>query len=241
VRIRELERQLFHAERLSTVGRLAAGIAHEINNPLEGMTNYLRLAEESIERGDGAAARARLDGVRQGLDRAAGIVRRVLSHAEPADALHEDLDVAEVLTSALEFVRSRAEFAAIRFEAEPAAGPAVVRGNAAMLSQVFLNLLLNACEAQPEGGEVKVACRRRGAWIECEVADRGPGVPATRRSRIFEPFETTKRSTGLGLSVCHAIVRRHAGELSVHEREGGGAQFRVRLRAADGGEGRDGG
>jgi signal transduction histidine kinase len=232
-RVRDLERQLFHAERLGTVGRLAAGMAHEINNPLEGMSNYLRLAENALERGELDAAASRLGGVRQGLERAAGIVRRVLDHANPGAALHELVDVADVARRSLEFVRSREEFAEIRFACEFASGDAAhVRGSAVMLGQVFLNLVLNACEAQPRGGEVVVSCRTNGRWLESEVADRGPGVPADRRSRIFEPFETSKLSAGLGLSICHSIVEQHQGELTLHERPGGGSVFRVRLKLA---------
>lgn len=230
-RVRELERQLFHAERLGTVGRLAAGMAHEINNPLEGITNYLRLAADAAERGEDERLRRHLDGVRQGLDRAAAIVRRVLDHADPSAALGDRVELRQVVTEAVEFVRSRKEFDAIRFEVDLPPENLTVRGSAVLLGQVFLNLVLNACEAQPGGGEVVVRARRAGGLVEAEVADRGPGVPAGRRSRIFEPFESTKRSAGLGLSICHSIVERHGGELTLHERDGGGALFRLRIAA----------
>ena len=230
-RVRELERQLFHAERLGTAGRLAAGMAHEINNPLEGLANYQRLAADALARDDAPAVQRHLEGVRQGIERAAAIVRRVLDHADPAASLHEVVDLNEVVVRSVDFVRSRSEFAAIDFVSELAPGPLRARGSSVMLGQVFLNLVLNACEAQPGGGEVRVTTRRTGDAVEVEVADRGPGVPEARRSRIFEPFETTKRSAGLGLSICHSIVEQHEGELSVHDRPGGGAVFRVRLGA----------
>jgi signal transduction histidine kinase len=231
-RVRELERQLFHAERLGTVGRLAAGIAHEINNPLEGMSNYLTLAREDLARGDAAAARRRLEGLREGLERAAGIVSRVLAHADPAAAPRSRLDLRAPLLQSLEFVRSRREFAGIEFVVDVAPDPVEVDGIAAMLGQVFLNLLLNACEAQPRGGEVRVAARLADGHAVVEIADRGPGVPREEAARIFEPFYSTKDSTGLGLSVCWSIVRRHEGEIAVEGRPGGGALFRLRLPAA---------
>src|ERR1700752_756555 len=103
-----------------------------------------------------------------------------------------------------------------------------------MLGQVFLNLLVNACEAQPRGGEVGVRTTRDGEEAVAEVADRGPGVRSSDRSRVFEPFYSTKQSTGLGLSICHAIVRRHAGVLTLEENQGGGATFKVRLPVAAG-------
>ena len=239
-RFRQLERQLFHAERLGTVGRLAAGIAHEINNPLEGISNYLRLAEDDLRRSDPEAAARRLSSVRQGLERAAGIVRQVLAHADPAATPREVVDLHAPLRQAVEFVRGRGEFASVAWSVELAAGPARVEGSPVMLGQVFLNLLVNACEAQPGGGEVSVQSRRRPgdsgrAAIVVEIADRGPGVPAGDQRRVFEPFYSTKQSTGLGLSVCHSIVHQHGGELTVEDRPGGGATFLVRLPEAPAG------
>jgi signal transduction histidine kinase len=102
-----------------------------------------------------------------------------------------------------------------------------------MLGQVAVNLVLNACEAQPRGGEVSLRSRREGAQALAEIADRGPGVPAADRQRIFEPFYSTKDSTGLGLSICHSIVRQHQGQLTVLPREGGGAIFRLALPALE--------
>jgi signal transduction histidine kinase len=232
-RVRELERQLYHAERLSTVGRLAAGMAHEINNPLEGMANYLGLARADLGRGDAAAAQRRLAGVYEGMQRVAAVVGQVLAYADPAVSPGSVADLDDVAAQTVEFVRARREFAGIRFSVERATGPLAVRAGATLLGQVVLNLLVNACEAQPDGGEVRVAARREGGEAVIEIADRGPGVPAADRERIFEPFYSTKRSTGLGLSICHAIVAQHGGTLGVEERPGGGALFRLRLPAAE--------
>ncbi len=231
-RVRDLERQLFHAERLTTAGRLAAGIAHEINNPLEGMSNYLSLARGALERGDLESARRRLDSVRQGLERAALVVRQVLAHADPAKAPHTPVDLNRVLADAAEFVRSRPEFAALRFESALAEAPLLVDGNPIMLGQVALNLMVNACEAQPGGGEVRVSSRAAEGSVLAEVADRGPGISAALRERIFEPFFSTKDSTGLGLSICHSIVQQHGGRLEAQPRPGGGTIFRLTLPAA---------
>jgi len=233
-RVRELERQLFHAERLTTVGRLAAGIAHEINNPLEGMANYLSLAKDDLGRGDLAATARRLEGVTQGLERAAGVVRQVLAHADPATAPKTPVDLGLVVTEAMDFMRSRSEFAGIVFGAQLADEPLVTLGSGIMLGQVVSNLVLNAAEAQPQGGEVKVSSQREGGRVVVEVADRGPGVAEADRERVFEPFFSTKDSTGLGLSVCHSIVREHGGELVILPRSGGGAVFRMSLPAHEG-------
>jgi signal transduction histidine kinase len=231
-RVRDLERQLFHAERLTTAGRLAAGIAHEINNPLEGMANYLSLARGALERGDVESARRRLEGVRQGLDRAALVVRQVLAHADPAKAPRIAVDLNRVLAESTEFVRSRPEFASVRFESVLAEAPLTVEGNPIMLGQVVLNLIVNACEAQPGGGEVRVSSRAAEGSVLAEVADRGPGIAAADRERIFEPFFSTKNSTGLGLSICHAIVRQHGGRLEARPRPDGGTVFQMTLPSA---------
>ena len=228
-RVHDLERQLFHAERLTSLGRLTAGLAHEINNPLEGMANYLRLARDSLERGDVEAARRRLDGIGQGLDRAALVVRQALSHADPARAPKGPVDLNAVLRETAEFVRSRPEFSAVAFEAHLSEVPLSVEGSPGMLGQVALNLMVNACEAQPEGGEVTVTSRREEERAVAEVADRGPGIAEEEKARIFEPFFSTKNSTGLGLSICHSIVSQHGGSLEVARREGGGSVFRVSL------------
>jgi len=231
VRVRELERQLFHAERLGTVGRLAAGMAHEINNPLEGMSNYLALAREELRSGDTVAAGRRLDGLEEGLRRTTSVVTQVLAHADPARAPMEPVDLGAVLRQTAEFVGSRPEFRGIRFLLEIQDGLPAVPGWPALLGQVFLNLALNACEAQPQGGEVRIGARSSGPRVVVEIADRGPGVPVSEAARIFEPFYTTKQSSGLGLSICYGIVTQHGGELSVLERPGGGALFRIDLPA----------
>jgi signal transduction histidine kinase len=226
-RVREVERQLFHTERLSTVGRLAAGMAHEINNPLEGMSNYLTLAGEALARGDLEAGRRHLDRVGEGLQRAAGVVHQVLQHADPATAPMTPLDINDVIRSAARFVGSRREFDKVQFKLDLASPAPVVTGSQATLGQVFLNLLLNACEAQAGGGEVAIRSYATEDGVQVEIADRGPGVRPEEASRIFEPFYSTKQSAGLGLSICHSIVRHHGGEIRVENRPEGGALFRL--------------
>ena len=228
-RVREVERQLFHTERLGTVGRLAAGMAHEINNPLEGMSNYLSLAVDALTRDDTSAAKRHLDRVGEGLERAAGVVRQVLAHADPAVSPMAPLDLNAVITLSVDFVRSQREFRRIVFHTSLASPSPIVKGSQVTLGQVFLNLLLNACEAQPSGGEVTISTHQAEETALIEIADRGPGVPAADTARIFEPFYSTKESTGLGLSVCHSIVRQHGGTMTVEGRAGGGALFKILL------------
>jgi len=231
-RVRTLEQQLHHAERLGTVGRLAAGIAHEINNPLEGMSNYLYLAREALAQGDVSTARERVEAAREGLEAAAGIVHRVLAHADPTAPAAAALDLQPVVERSLRWVQSRNEFDKIVFTSRCAGGTLIALGNEIQLGQVFLNLLLNACEMQPDGGEVLIEGRREGERIRLEFADRGPGIAEEDRMKVFEPFYSTRESTGLGLSVSYSIIQQHGGELGVRSRSGGGAVFVVELPAA---------
>jgi signal transduction histidine kinase len=157
----------------------------------------------------------------------------VLAHADPATAPRTPVDLNQVLRETGEFVKSRKEFRHVDFVLDLAGEPLVVQGSPVMLGQVAMNLIVNACEVQPGKGEVRVTARREGALVVAEFADRGPGVPEADRQRVFEPFFSTRDSTGLGLSICHTIVRQHDGELDVGPRPGGGSVFRLRLPARE--------
>lgn len=227
--LRELEKKLMESERLAGVGRLAAGIAHEINNPLEGMSNYLTLLEDDLSGGATADSLNTLSKVRQGLDRAAGIIRQVLTYSDPGTAPQAPLNLNAVLEETVEFVRSNPTFRHVTVSLQTPHHQLRVLGNRVTLAQLFLNLLVNACQQQPENGQVEVTSRSEGAWAVVGVADRGPGIPAHALPHIFEPFYSTRGSTGLGLSVCHGIVSQHRGVITAENRLEGGAAFRVKL------------
>jgi signal transduction histidine kinase len=232
VQVRELERQLFHSERLSTVGRLAAGLAHEVNNPLEGMTNYLKLMEDDLAQGRLQEAQASLPRLQEGLRRAAGIVRQVLQFSNPASAPMDSIDLVAVLRESVDFVRGNREFRDVEIVTDLPEGLPAVSGNRLLLEQLFLNLILNACQAQPGGGTVEVTAGSEGDGVLARVADRGPGVPEEERERIFEPFFSSRHSTGLGLSVCRRIAEQHGAALRLSGHPGGGAEFSILLRKA---------
>ncbi len=238
-RVRELERQLFHSERLASVGRLAAGLAHEINNPLEGMTNYLTMLRDDLAAGRAEDARELVPPLSEGLARVAGILRQVLAFADPGRTPKRRLDLARVVGRTAEFVRANPAYRGVRIGVDLPAEPLPVVGNEVTLGQLVLNLLVNACQCQPEAGEVAVAARRAGGRAEVAVADRGRGLPPEVRERLFEPFVSTRGSTGLGLAVCHGIAEDHRGRLAAEDRPGGGTVFRFELplAAADGASG----
>ncbi|HSR51397.1 MAG TPA: ATP-binding protein [Acidobacteriota bacterium] len=227
--VRELERQVLHQERLATIGQLAAGIAHEINNPLEGMSNYLSLLKEEIRDQRKEAALEMISKVREGLERASGITRQVLTFADPAQAPKSELEVEKVLDESIQFVRGNPAYRQAEIRFSPSGEGPWVLGNSVTLSQLFLNLLLNACQQPGEGETVEVACRVRGEEVMITIADQGPGIPEEVLPKIFEPFFSTRQSTGLGLSVCLGIARQHEGRLEAENRDGRGAAFTLYL------------
>ncbi len=233
-RVHELERQVRHSERLASVGRLAAGIAHEVNNPLEGMRNYLALLDEDLARGAPEEARALVPRVREGLDRVAGIVRQVLRFGEPGRAMSQPVDLDSVVTDTLGLVRADKRYDTVAIRPELGlGGDHPVQGNPTTLRQLALNLVLNACQAQPAGGEVRVVTALSNGGVTLEVADRGPGFAPEALEHLFEPFFSTRGSTGLGLAVCHGIVAEHEGSIEGTNRDGGGASVTVHLPLAE--------
>lgn len=238
-RMQSLEDQVRHAERLASLGRFAAGIAHEINNPLEGMANYLQLLSDDLESGSVDDARRWLPRLREGIDRAAGTVRQVLRFAVPGRGEKRAADLAEVVESTAAFLRGHPDCRGVTITTRTP-GSLPFEGDAQTLGQLVLNLVLNACQAQSAGGEVEVrACRAEDDTDEngdgdsdelvLEVLDRGPGFPSEARDELFEPFRSTRGSLGLGLAVCQDISSDHGGRISLGDRVGGGAVVRVTL------------
>ena len=230
-REKEMERQLRIHERLSSVGLLTAGVAHEINNPLEGIGNYLKLLErEDVDR---EARQRHLDQVRHGFGRIREIVRDLLRFARPQSG-QGDADLAKVVDDARKLALYSKPLKGVEIVVEGLDRPLVVVGDAGRLEQVVFNLLLNAATAMGAKGRIRIAARRDGEAsgspeIELAVEDEGPGIPPENLGRIFDPFFTTTQGTGLGLSVSYGIVQAHGGTLAAENREGGGARFTIRL------------
>ena len=234
-RVRELERSLMHSERLASVGRLAAGMAHEINNPLEGMANYLTVLEEDLDRGDLAQASEWTPRLREGLDRAAGVLRQVLAFSDPGKGPKEAVDLSEAVDETVNFVSSNPSFRPVPIRWQKPDHPIEVCANPTAIGQLVLNLLLNACEAQLESSGasenlVEVTCDidQPGRAL-LVVTDHGPGFDPEILDHLFEPFFSGRGSSGLGLAVCHGIVQDVGGTITASNREGGGARLRVEL------------
>lgn len=224
---REMERRLALNERMASLGQLTAGVAHEINNPLEGIGNYLSLLEKNhlpLEK------RARyIELVRHGFNRIRDIVRdlSIFSRQSPGSVA---ADISLSAGRALDLVQGRSGFEAIEIEATGLDERQMVQGDGGQLEQVVLNLLINAGQALgPAGGQIWVCLKATGPIVELTVEDDGPGIAAEDLSRLFDPFFSKRGGTGLGLAISYGIVRASGGELEAINRSEGGARFSMRL------------
>jgi signal transduction histidine kinase len=233
-RVRKAEQHLTIAQRLAATGKLAAGVAHEINNPLGGMRNAVR----ALSRGDLPEAKAAeyLDLIADGLARVEETVKKFLSFT-PRQVEPRPTDLADVARKAIALARHRAERKQVAFEEDFPAEPATVYGDPHELVQVALNLLLNAVDAVPGdgSGRVRTSVRAEGGELVLAVADNGVGMTPEEQARCFDLFVTTKEpgeGSGLGLAVVHSVVTNHGGRVEVESRPGAGATFRVCLPTA---------
>jgi signal transduction histidine kinase len=235
--LREKELQLAHGERLAAAGTLAAGLAHEINNPIAFvLANLNHLQALRKENGTGAEIEEVLVETQEGVARLRTIVDELLRLARTGERVSEPVQLARVVESVLPIVRHEAR-GRVRIETQLAYAP-VVNGDPGRLGQVVLNLIQNgihALVASERSGTVRVSVASVAAGVELVVEDDGPGIPDHVLPRIFEPFFTTKRhgeGTGLGLAVTAEIVTRHGGTIDV-DTSAAGARFRVVLPAAE--------
>jgi signal transduction histidine kinase len=228
----EMERQLQIRERMSSIGLLTAGVAHEINNPLEGIGNYIALLEKKDLTDD--QRKRYLELVRHGFARIRDLVRDLLRFARPA-AGEGSADLAEVVDRARKLVAFTQTFKGVAVECAGLDAPIVVVGDAGRLEQVVFNLLLNAATAMGSRGTIAIRAQRvrdddtGAAQVELVVEDDGPGIAVEHLSKLFDPFFTTSGGTGLGLAVSYGIVRAHGGSMRAENREPHGARFTIRL------------
>jgi two-component system NtrC family sensor kinase len=241
---RELEhthRQMVVVEKMASLGKLAAVVAHEINNPLAGIKTYARLLRRQFAAGTVAATpeqAAETDRVLQMVDSEAGrcgdIVRNLLAFSRQAGARFAEEDLAPVLERCRMLLKHQAEMNGVTLEVRPAEGLPKVVCDAGQVQQLILALAMNALEATPSDGRVTVEASPDRDGVRIVVADTGWGIPKEHLERIFEPFFTTKeagKGVGLGLAVVYGIVQRHGGTIDVDSEPGRGTTFTVRLPA----------
>ena len=235
--LKQSQQLLVRQEKLASLGRLAAGLAHELNNPLSSVAGFAealqrRAATEEITSPSGLLEfQEYVTMIQEEVNRAAAIVRRLLDFARQREPAFGLVDLSTVVMDAVSFVQRQASLANRRIVVSPFPEGCLVQADAQMLQQVFLNLLTNALDAIEDGGEVRIIGHRwrevvgRAAgreWIDVAVSDTGSGISPENLARVFDPFFTTKevgKGTGLGLAICQSIVEQHRGTIEV--RSGG--------------------
>jgi signal transduction histidine kinase len=240
--LREIQAQLMQAEKMKSLGQLVAGVAHELNNPIGFVHANLQLLDEYVKklsetRGEGPdGARTReaiaklIQRSREGTQRVKKIVQDLRTFSRMDQAEIQDVDLHEEIERNLALMEPRFKNK-VRVERHYGDLPRV-RCYAGQLNQVFLNLLMNACDAIEDDGTIRITTERSPMGVRLEFADDGPGIPEEIRSRIFDPFFTTKPvgvGTGLGLSLSHGIVERHGGRIYVESEPGEGTSFVIEL------------
>jgi two-component system NtrC family sensor kinase len=229
----QLEEQLQISEKMASIGLLAAGVAHEVNTPLTGISSFTQMLLQNAAPDDPKTKV--LEKIERQTFRAAKIVNGLLNLARPAQTECAAVDVNAVINDVLSLLEHQLRTGRIQVRKELAVTAPVVQGIEYKLQQVFLNLFLNARDAMPRGGWLTIATRVDGDAAQVEVADTGSGIPAEQMSRIYDPFFTTKeigKGTGLGLSITYGIVQEHGGTITCESVERQGTRFTLTLPLA---------
>jgi two-component system, NtrC family, sensor kinase len=229
----ELERRLVQADKLSSIGLLAAGVAHEVNTPLAVISTYAQMLAKQISEDEQKSKL--LDKIAKQTFRASEIVNSLLSFSRTSPTEFVEVDMSKVIQETLSLVDHQLKKSAIQVKLDAPSMLPAVKGNAGKLQQVFLNLFLNARDAMDGGGTLTVHAWTENGFARIDVADNGQGIAPEHLERIYDPFFTTKaalKGTGLGLSVTYGIVREHGGSIEVESRPGAGSRFRVEIPLA---------
>jgi PAS domain S-box-containing protein len=230
-----LEEQLQISEKMASIGLLAAGVAHEVNTPLTGISSFTQMLLDGADPADPKTAL--LEKIERQTFRAAKIVNGLLTLSRPGTPGGDrtEVDLNAVVTDVFSLLEHQFEVGKIRVRRELTDGPAIVHGIEHQLQQVFLNLFLNARDAMPRGGWLTVTTRVDGDQLVAEIADTGSGIRSEHLARIYDPFFTTKaigRGTGLGLSISYGIVHEHEGTIRCDSTVGQGTRFILSLPLA---------
>jgi len=230
---RSREARLRRAESLASLTTLAAGVAHEIKNPLGSMGIHLQLIQKKIggkSRVDPRTIGSHLDVISEEVDRLNRIVVDFLFAVKPMDTRLEEGDINHVIQELLEFVHPEMDQAGVRIESSLSPRVPLLRIDARFIKQALLNLIKNAVAAMPEGGTLRVETRRADGEALVRVSDTGTGIPEEIMGKVFEPYFTTKPfGTGLGLTIVFKIVKEHFGDISVSSRVGEGTTVTLSL------------
>ncbi len=226
------QEQIIHSRKIASLGTLVSGIAHELNNPI----NNIILTIDTLVEGthvDEERRRVLLDDILKQALRSSEIVKNLLDFSRSETSVFKELDLAQVLRETVSLVGNQVALSKVKVRDEIADNLPRIFGNRQGLQQVFLNLIVNAIQAMPQGGDLTIRARNAGEReIEIQVQDTGQGIPEENISAIFDPFFTTKevgKGTGLGLSVSYGVIKKHGGQIQVASKVGKGTTFTVLL------------
>jgi signal transduction histidine kinase len=229
----ELEQRLVQADKLSSIGLLAAGVAHEVNTPLAVISTYAQMLAKQVA--EDSQKSLILEKIAKQTFRASEIVNSLLNFSRTSTTSFGGVNVNRVVQETLSLLEHQLQKSGVEIKTDLDSDLPSVHGNAGKLQQVFLNLFLNARDAMTNGGTLEIRSYCDGAGAKIEVSDTGHGIAPENLHRIYDPFFTTKgakKGTGLGLSVTYGIIQEHGGSIEVFNRRGGGATFRVELPVA---------
>jgi hypothetical protein len=229
----DLERRLVQADKLSSIGLLAAGVAHEVNTPLAVISTYAQMLAKQVS-GDDQKSKL-LEKIAKQTFRASEIVNSLLNFSRTSPTDFVDLDLNRVIRETATLVEHQFEKTGVATVITLAEQLPSVRGNSGKLQQVFLNLFINARDAMPSGGTLSIRTWTEAGFAHVEIADTGQGIPSEHLSRIYDPFFTTKapkKGTGLGLAITYGIVQEHGGVIEVDSTVDSGTRFRLEFPSA---------
>ncbi len=229
-----LEEQLQQTEKLSSIGLLAAGVAHEVNTPLTGISSYSQMLMQQIPETD--PRHQLLEKIHRQTSRASAIVNNLLNFSRVSDARLVPVDLHRVIDDTIQLLEAQLRNTDIEVLRTYLENLPAIPGNAAKLQQVFMNLILNARDAMPHGGRLEIATDADDDAVVISFHDSGIGIPAEHLAKIYDPFFTTKqigKGTGLGLAVSYGIIQDHGGHISVESKPGTGTLFKLTLPRID--------
>lgn len=231
--LESINTQLQVSERLAALGRITAGVAHEVKNPLNSMRLWLENLKETLSTEKEAGAQQAVQVLDKEIDRLDTVVKRFLDFTRPLEVKLEATDLAELLREVLSVSRPQLQRAGVEAEELIGNGIPEVWADRDLLKQAILNLVLNAVDAMPSGGELRIELTRRGEMAEITVSDTGRGIPAEQQQKIFQLFFTTRPGgSGIGLATTFRIVQLHNGSIDFHSEAGHGTTFRIELPLA---------
>jgi PAS domain S-box-containing protein len=229
----QLEEQLLQREKLSSIGLLAAGVAHEVNTPLAGISSYTQMLLQQVPETD--SKRRMLEKIQTQTLRASGIVNNLLNFSRTGDTQFREVDLNRVLDDTLQLLEPQLRNSRFEIVRNYGADLPAAYGNASKLQQVFMNLVLNARDAMPQGGRLTIHTRLVDTSLVVDLRDTGVGIAPENIARIYDPFFTTKevgQGTGLGLALSYGIIQEHSGRIFVESRPGEGTHFTIKLPTA---------